>query len=305
MRTVRYVVILILCVLAGGAGALVSQRIAGLPREDPNALPRGARYLEAAYGPARYSQFAEEWIIRDFFQDRRGGVFVDVGANHYRDASTTYYLEKNLGWSGLAIEPLSQFEADYKRYRPKTTFAPFFVSDVSDETAKMYVLDAHTVVSSADRAFTERTGANPREVIVPTITLNDLLPKHGIERVDFLSMDIELSEPKALAGFDVRPLPSRTRVHRGALGSAPADPRLLRAQRLRHGRQIHAGRRAQPVFHAAQVDFGVRRSAPCGRAGLSFSQALVLYQQRLRPQPSAEARGCSERGWGPASTEER
>jgi FkbM family methyltransferase len=204
MRTVRYVAILILCVLAGSAGTLLTQRLSGPPREDPNALPRGARYLEAAYGPARYSQFAEEWIIRDFFQDRRNGVFVDVGANHYRDSSTTYYLEKNLGWSGLAVEPLSQFAADYTRYRPKTTFAAFFVSDVSDETAKMYVLDAHTVVSSADRKFTERTGANPREVVVPTITLNDLLPRHGIQKIDFLSMDIELSEPKALAGFDVR-----------------------------------------------------------------------------------------------------
>ena len=39
---------------------------------------------------------------------------------------------------------------------------------------------------------------------MPTITLNDLLPRHGISRVDFLSMDIELSEPKALAGFDIR-----------------------------------------------------------------------------------------------------
>jgi len=204
MQMRRYLLILILCAVAGGAGAVVTRRLAGQAAEHPDALPRGARYLEAAYGPSRYSQFAEEWIIRDFFQDRREGVFVDVGANHYRDSSTTYYLEKNLGWSGLAIEPLSEFEADYKRYRPRTEFAPFFVSDVSDATAKMYVLDAHTVVSSADRKFTERTGANPREVTVPTITLNDLLPRHGISRVDFLSMDIELSEPKALAGFDIR-----------------------------------------------------------------------------------------------------
>lgn len=167
------------------------------------ALPPGARYLEAAYGPARYSQFAEEWIIRDFFKDRRNGVFVDVGANHYRDTSTTFYLEERLGWSGLAVEPLAQFEADYKKYRPKTRFLPFFVSDVSDATAKLYVLDKHTVVSSADRRFTERTGANPREMTVPTITMNDLLSKNGIERFDFLSMDIELSEPKALAGFGI------------------------------------------------------------------------------------------------------
>jgi FkbM family methyltransferase len=175
-----------------------------VPAVERDVLPRGSRYLAATYGPDRYSQFAEEWIIRDFFQDRRGGVFVDVGANHYRDSSTTYYLEKNLGWSGLAIEPLAQFEADYKTHRPKTRFLPFFVSDVSDDVAKLYVLDAHTVVSSSDKAFTERTGANPREMTVPTITLNDLLPRHGIEKFHFLSMDIELSEPKALTGFDLR-----------------------------------------------------------------------------------------------------
>jgi FkbM family methyltransferase len=204
-RSFRLVLILTISLLLGVIAALVvARRVNVQSREDPNALPRGARYLAAAYGPDRYSQFAEEWIIRDFFQDKRDGVFVDAGANHYRDSSTTYYLEKNLGWSGLAIEPLSQFEADYKTHRPRTTFLPFFVSDVSDETAKMYVLDAHTVVSSADRKFTERTGANPREVTVPTITLNDLLPKHGLEKIDLLSMDIELSEPKALAGFDIK-----------------------------------------------------------------------------------------------------
>ena len=101
------------------------------------------------------------------------------------------------------MEPLAQFEAEYKQFRPRTTFLPFFVSDVSDERAKLYVLDEHSVVSSGDRKFTERTAPNAREMDVPTITMNDLLKKHGIERFDFLSMDIELSEPKALSGFDI------------------------------------------------------------------------------------------------------
>jgi FkbM family methyltransferase len=196
--------IAIVCLFAGIMVALVTQR--QLPSSDAQreTLPRGARYLVAAYGPPLYSQFAEELIIRDFFKDRRSGVFLDVGANHYRDSSTTYYLEHHLGWSGLAIEPLTQFAEDYKTHRPRTTFLPFFVSDVSDAKATLYVLDKHTVVSSSDKAFTERTGANPRELTVPTIRLDDLLQKHGITRVDFMSMDIELSEPKALAGFDVR-----------------------------------------------------------------------------------------------------
>jgi hypothetical protein len=38
---------------------------------------------------------------------------------------------------------------------------------------------------------------------VPTTTLNAVLDQAGLTRVDFLSMDIELAEPKALAGFDI------------------------------------------------------------------------------------------------------
>ena len=57
------------------------------------------------YGPEHNTKREEEWLIRDHFQDRRGGSFVEVGANHYRVGSKTYYLETELGWSGLAVEP--------------------------------------------------------------------------------------------------------------------------------------------------------------------------------------------------------
>jgi len=35
------------------------------------------------------------------------------------------------------------------------------------------------------------------------LTLDDLLAQHHIERLDFASIDIELAEPKALAGFSI------------------------------------------------------------------------------------------------------
>lgn len=159
--------------------------------------------LEARYGPERNSQYGEEWIIRDFFNDRRGGFFVDIGANHYKLLSNTYYLEKILGWSGLAIEPLLDFEADYKLHRPQTRFLPFFVSDVSNEQARMYVLGNNPAVTSVDKAFTERYGRDAQAVSAPTITLDDLFAKEKVSHIDFMSMDIELSEPKALAGLDI------------------------------------------------------------------------------------------------------
>jgi FkbM family methyltransferase len=159
--------------------------------------------LRQRYGPGHYSEREEEWLIRDYFQDRRDGVFVDVGANHYQRASKTYYLESKLGWSGLAIEPQREFAADYAKYRPRTKFFPFFVSDVSNETARLHILEKMSMVASSEKDFVKKFG-DPAEVReVPTITLTDLLDAEGVRRVDFLSMDIELHEPRALKGFDI------------------------------------------------------------------------------------------------------
>jgi FkbM family methyltransferase len=155
------------------------------------------------YGPHHNTEREEEWLIRDFFQDRRDGFFVDVGANHYRLANKSYFLESELGWSGLAIEPQQQYAADYANHRPRTRFFPFFVSDVSDQTAKLYVLRDSPLVASSDPNFVRRFG-NPDEVRdVPTVSLSDLLDREQVKAVDFLSIDIELHEPQALRGFDI------------------------------------------------------------------------------------------------------
>jgi FkbM family methyltransferase len=170
-------------------------------------LSAGASDLQALagrFGPARHSRYGEEWIIRDFFQDRRGGVFVDVGANHYRDESNTYYLETELGWSGVAIEPQEKFAADYARHRPRTTFMPLFVSDVSNREATLYVPKSDLVASSnKEFAATQNGASDVTSLRTTTTTLDDVLDRSGITSIDFLSMDIELAEPAALAGFSI------------------------------------------------------------------------------------------------------
>ena len=67
----------------------------------------------------------------------------------------------------------------------------------------MFMLESEPLVSSAQKTFTQRWGEDVVELSVPTITLNDLLDGQGVTSIDFLSMDIELSEPQALAGFDI------------------------------------------------------------------------------------------------------
>ncbi len=165
----------------------------GCSREEP--LPDRTKKL--------YSQQDEELVIRDFFDDRKGGFFVDVGSAHWEELSTTYFLEKHLGWSGIAIDAQARYAEGYKKYRPRTKFFAYAVSDKSGETLKFYLAWG---LSSLDpdwhKPFSQGEG-KPKMVDVRSITLNDLLEQNRVAKIDFLSMDIEGAEPAALAGFDI------------------------------------------------------------------------------------------------------
>lgn len=155
-------------------------------------------------GPKRYSQNDEELIIRHFFGDRRNGVFLDVGAYHWRDGSTTLYLERHLGWSGIAVDALPTLAAGYAKHRPQTRFRQFIVGDRSGEVATLFAAgQVSSVVEDHIRQYPQAGDVKPREIQVPTITLDDLLAKERVETIDFLSMNIEEAEPAALAGFDI------------------------------------------------------------------------------------------------------
>lgn len=155
------------------------------------------------YGPQRHSEHPEEWLIRDFFGDKRGGVFVDVGANDYKTYSNTFFLDTELGWSGIAIEPQTQFEAGYLANRPRTRFRAFAASNASGGEARLFVQPSNLLVTSEDRNFNNRRGDHQTEMVARTITISDLLDAEGLRSIDFLTMDIELSEPQALEGFDI------------------------------------------------------------------------------------------------------
>jgi FkbM family methyltransferase len=160
-------------------------------------------WLRRHYGPGKHSTYLEEWIIRDAFKDRKQGVFVDVGSADYEAESNTYFLENTLGWSGIAIDAQESYRAGYEQHRPRTKFFSFFVSDHSNDTAKLF-LAGGAGASSSSSDFSSTYGGVKGSVDVQTITLNDLLASQGISSFDFMSMDIELAEPAALAGLDIQ-----------------------------------------------------------------------------------------------------
>jgi hypothetical protein len=165
----------------------------------------GMRLGEVWSGPEvkLYSQSNEELIIRDFFEDRTGGIFLDVGSSTPIENSTTYYLEKHLDWSGIAIDALRHHAPAYRKERPRTKFFSYFVTDHSRTRQEFYLVLGSDALSSGDKDAPMIKDKKKVKLIVPTITLNDLLKQIGVTSIDFMSMDIEGGAPKALAGFDI------------------------------------------------------------------------------------------------------
>jgi FkbM family methyltransferase len=150
-----------------------------------------------------YSQVKEEVLIRHFFNDAKDKFFLDVGCSDYKNISTTYYLEKHLDWKGIGVDALNQYAADYLKYRPRTKFRNFAVSNHSGGTIDVYTKPGFEVYSSTIKEAVYRI-PEPVVVKVPVITLNDLLKKEKVDHIDFLSMDIEAGELKALEGFNIK-----------------------------------------------------------------------------------------------------
>ena len=150
----------------------------------------------------RYSQFNEELVVRHFLADRRDGVFVDVGCYHWKQDSTTYYLEAHLGWSGVGVDALPWLRAGYEKNRPATRFFNYVVSETSGDSQTLFAAGPLSTTDE-DRIDAWLPGQEREPIEVETITLNDLLDRAGVTKIDFLSMDIEGGEGAALRGFDI------------------------------------------------------------------------------------------------------
>jgi len=71
--------------------------------------------------------YSQEWTAQDkfvneTFKSKRDGTFLDIGCHHYKDISNTYFLEKELGWTGIGIDKNCAFEQEWIENRPGSIF---------------------------------------------------------------------------------------------------------------------------------------------------------------------------------------
>lgn len=135
-----------------------------------------------------YNQAGQEEWVREFLQDKRNGVFVDLGAYDGVESSNTYYLEKELGWTGVCIESNPSFYRRLTQTRSSTNI------NVAAMDYKGFCI-FHGINTYKTN---EPTHNSVRCDLLDTILEECNCPKD----IDYMSLDIEGHELAVLQSLD-------------------------------------------------------------------------------------------------------
>lgn len=159
------------------------------------------------------SQFGQDkWIAETLLPGKQQGIFVDIGANDGISISNTCYLEKQLGWNGLAVEPIPEINQKLRTNRKciivegcvgpkngKITFQrisgyPEMLSGIKDEY--------HALHNARINAELKEYGGAIEEIDVDCYRFNDLMNHYNIKSIDYLNIDTEGAELTILESID-------------------------------------------------------------------------------------------------------
>lgn len=139
------------------------------------------------------------WVYAEAFNLMTGGYFVDVGAHDGVFLSNTYILESRYGWRGVCVE------ANPRTFRDLRLNRKCLCSNVCVDSSSGMVEFALTgTVGGIIADDTDNQGFFDPDstVTVQAVKLSDLLVQSRSPRiVDYLTMDIEGAEERALLGF--------------------------------------------------------------------------------------------------------
>jgi FkbM family methyltransferase len=150
-----------------------------------------------------YAQNREDVLLARVFHDVAAGFYVDVGANDPEHCSVTKHFYDQ-GWRGINLEPGRIFDR-LAAARPRDVNLNVAASDRGGVmTFYEYLEGLYHGLSSLhpDLPGNDPELARRVERQVTVRTLRDILREYRPERIDFLSVDVELHERQVLLGND-------------------------------------------------------------------------------------------------------
>lgn len=151
----------------------------------------------------------DKWVAEVMLPGRRGGVFVDIGAHDGLLISNTYFLEKEFGWSGLAVEPNPGVYGYLQKNRSCATVNACVGARDCTTVFRLVTGYAEQLSGILDfyqpahvrRINTEiqQHGGSYQDIEVTCYSINTLLEKYKLYTIDYLSIDVEGGELSILS----------------------------------------------------------------------------------------------------------
>lgn len=158
------------------------------------------------FGRTSFAQEGEDLVLwRLLDRDRSVATYVEVGCNHpFRMSNTAFLYEK--GWSGIVIDPNSDFQAVYSSLRPRDTFVNCGVG--AHESELTYFRFEESLFNTFDLDRAEHLLANNWKLesrsTVPIRKLKSILSEYWPEgkSIRFLSVDCEGFDDQVIKSHD-------------------------------------------------------------------------------------------------------
>lgn len=141
----------------------------------------------------------EPRLLNEYFEGSKN-IFIDVGAN-FPDTSISTVLEMK-GWKGIVIEPQPECIRVLKKYR-KCKIVQYACSSKKNQnkSLKLWVAGPQ---SSLKLEFISPKDRPNKFIYVKVTTLNKILSKNNIKKIDLLSIDTEGTEIDVLDGLNFK-----------------------------------------------------------------------------------------------------
>jgi len=146
------------------------------------------------------SQIGQDKWVLETNGYKKNGYFIEIGAGDGVYASNTHYMEKNLNWSGLCVEP-NDLSFNKLKLNRECYISNDLVYSESDVQLN-FVLDG-----TLSGIINKNTGGMVRKgdkeyVMLKSISIKDLLNKYNVPtHIDYCSIDIEGQEYEVLKNF--------------------------------------------------------------------------------------------------------
>ena len=134
--------------------------------------------------------------------------YLDLGANHGKDLSNTYYFYKQ-GARGVLVEANPDLIAELKLFRSGDNIVNRCIASKDNEYLHFYILNGDGLSSCDKDSVEDAIEKNPslfieKEVDVETITVNTLLQTYFSKAPTILNIDIEGMEMEVLEQIDFK-----------------------------------------------------------------------------------------------------